>query len=164
MFTKKDFTSLLVEACGTDEAVTDNIDLGTAISDTQDLMDNIPDVDEEDTPDLQNTVNAENVRIIYSNKTDKYYIEATELEKLAESRNISLVEAADEILYHYQDTCSICKNNFVITVPDTEFQQTIHEAEEGDKNAMKRLRDGSDLLRNVINKGLPVQKLPKIGI
>ena len=29
---------------------------------------------------------------------------------------------------------------------------------------MHRLRDGSDLLRNVLNKGLPVQKLPKIGI
>lgn len=164
MFSKTKFTDLLVEACSLDEAVTDNVNLGSAISDTEEIMDKIPEVDSDDVDDLQKSVNVENVRIVYSDKTDKYYIEAVELERLAESYNISLLEAADAILNHYQDTCSICKSNFVVTIPDGDFQQTIHEAEEGDKGAMKRLRDGSDLLRNVINKGLPVQKLPKIGI
>lgn len=164
MFTNTKFSDLLVEACALDEAVDDNINLGTAISDTEELMDSIPEVDSDDVPDLQKSVNVENVRIIYSDKTDKYYIEAVELERLAESYGISLIEAADTVLGHYQDTCSICKSNFVVTIPDKDFQQTIHEAEEGDKNAMKRLRDGSELLRNVLNKGLPVQKLPKIGL
>lgn len=151
------FIDLLVEACKNDEAVTDNIDMGTAISDTEDLMEELPEVEESTAYKLKYPVTVENVRIAECD--GKFYIESVELFRLMESMNYSANMAMDSILEKYE-LQGVSKDNLIITIPDNGFEKTLKDAECGDTSAMEKVKEGANILRNLVTRGFPIYKLP----
>lgn len=157
MFNSKNITQMLKGICESDESSADNIDLDSAIDDTEYLMQNIPDVASDDAEKLGESVNVENVRIKLAN--NNFYIEFAELYALMESTNRTAAMAMDAILERYETEAPITSKNFFITVPRAMFEEVISFAESGDQRAMNELHASSNALRAIVNSGMPIRKL-----
>lgn len=150
---------LLRALCEGDDCVKNDLDNETTADDMAEVLSHIPEVDEDDAAVMPQSVNVENVRIY--NVNSNYYIELSELVKLAESEKCDIADAYDSVFSHYEDQIPD-QDHFFITIPDKDMNQTIKEATEGNPHALHAIRDGSTLLRNVINKGLPLRRLKDV--
>ncbi len=150
------FIDLLVEACKNDEAVTDNIDMGNAIADTEDILEELPEVEESAASKLKYPVTVENVRIMECD--GNFYMESVELFRLMESMNMNVTTAVNSILEKYE-LDGVSKDNFIITIPDNGFEKTLKKAECGDTSAIENLKEGANILRSLVSSGYPIKKL-----
>ena len=154
MLFKKSAIEMLAEMSDTEDI--NSAEKEIDIQDAKDVMDSIPEMDVMKAIMIPK-VNVETVRI---NKVrNHYYIELAELLKLAEAECCDCEDCMEKLIDTYSTTTDINKDNFFITIPDTDMEQTIKEATEGDEHALHVLGYSSDLLRNVLNKGLPLRKI-----
>lgn len=99
----------------------------------------------------------ETVRVL--KKNGNYFIEYSEVRRLAENNEVSDLDALESVAEYYSDQANITADNFYVVIEsDQFFNKALEEAKTGDKKSKLALQESINTIKELQSKGVKFAK------